>query len=299
MRRTIMNSSFYRMLLAVGAVSIGGLLIAQTATDRFAVERYMTHVATDKPIYRIGEKAYVRGVLLSTDGHTPMAAQGANRTASFEIRGPNGDRIASGVSPITDSVVGFAWDIPAGQAGGEYTVRISHPWSDLPAERKFDIRAYRAPRLKSQIVFVRDGYGPGDTVAANLHVERAEGGIPSGAKVSISARVDGAEVWKGTTAVDGSGNAGANFKLPPAIARGEGVLAMIIEDGGAVETATKTIPILLQTIDLAIYPEGGDLVAGLPNRVYRRSNSGPEACRHGRHRRECRRQTGRDVPHRT
>src|SRR5215467_6257386 len=263
-----MNSSFYRMLLAGAAVSIGGLLIAQTATDRFTVERYLTHIATDKPMYRGGEKVYVRGVLLSTDGHAPLAKQGANRTASFEIRGPKGDRVFSGVSPIIDSVVGFAWDIPASQAGGEYTIRISNPWSDLPAERKFDIRAYRAPRLKSQIVFVRDGYGPGDTVAANLHVERAEGGIPSGAKVSVSARVDGAEVWKGTTTVDGSGNAGANFKLPPAIARGEGVIAMIIEDGGTVETATKTIPILLQTIDLAIYPEGGDLIAGLRNRVY-------------------------------
>src|SRR5947207_3999122 len=43
---------------------------------------------------------------------------------------------------------------------------------------------------------------------------------------------------------------------------------MIIEDDGTVETATKTIPILLQTLDLAIYPEGGDLIAGLPNRVY-------------------------------
>jgi len=43
---------------------------------------------------------------------------------------------------------------------------------------------------------------------------------------------------------------------------------MIIEDSGIVETATKTIPILLQTLDLAIYPEGGDLIAGLPNRVY-------------------------------
>src|SRR5215471_4832982 len=263
-----MNSSFYRMLLAGAAVSIGGLLIAQTATDSFTVERYLTHIATDKPIYRGGEKVYVRGVLLSTDGHAPMAAQGANRTASFEIKGPKGDRVFSGVSPIIDSVVGFAWDIPASQAGGEYTVRVSNPWSDLPAERKFDIRTYRAPRLKSQIVFVRDGYGPGDIVAANLHVERAEGGVPSGAKVSISARVDGAEVWKGTTTVDSSGNAGANFKLPAAIARGEGVLAMIVEDGGTVETATKTIPILLQTIDLAIYPEGGDLVAGLPNRVY-------------------------------
>src|SRR5438876_10564444 len=56
--------------------------------------------------------------------------------------------------------------------------------------------------------------------------------------------------------------------LPAAIARGEGVIAMIIEDGGIVETATKTIPILLQTMDIAIYPEGGDLIAGLPNRVY-------------------------------
>src|SRR5439155_8769799 len=52
------------------------------------------------------------------------------------------------------------------------------------------------------------------------------------------------------------------------IAPGEGVIAMIIEDGGTVETAAKTIPILLQTLDLAIYPEGGDLIAGLPNRVY-------------------------------
>src|SRR5207247_853969 len=99
-------------------------------------------------------------------------------------------------------------------------------------------------------------------------VERAEGGIPARAKVSVSARVDGEEIWKGETAVDGSGNAGASFKLPAAIARGQGVIAMIIQDGGAVETATKTIPILLQTLDLSIYPEGGDLIAGLPNRVY-------------------------------
>jgi uncharacterized protein YfaS (alpha-2-macroglobulin family) len=165
--------------------------------------------------------------------------------------------------------MGFSWNIPASQAGGEYTVRVSNPFTgDAPAERKFDIRAYRAPRLKSQIVFVRDGYGPGDTVAANLHVDRAEGGIPAGARVSVTARVDGAETWKGETTIDASGNASTSFKLPSAIARGEGTLAMVIQDGGTVETASKTIPILLQTLDLGIYPEGGDLVAGLQNRIY-------------------------------
>src|SRR5256714_7260847 len=129
-----------------------------------------------------------------------------------------------------DSVAGFSWDIPAGQAGGEYTIRVSDSSAHGWAERKFDIRAYRAPRLKSQIVFVRDGYGPGDMVAANLHVERAEGGIPAGAKVSVSARVDGEEAWKGSTTVDSSRTAAASFRLPAAIARGEGVIAMIIED---------------------------------------------------------------------
>src|SRR5881396_2809690 len=271
------------LLQGVAAVSIGGLFIAagfvlggevrpfaapaQTAAEFGGVERYLIHVSTDKPIYRSGERLYVRGVLLRADGHTPLASS-LSETVSFEIKGPKGDTVASGVSSIIDSVAGFSWDIPPTQAGGEYTVRISHPGADGRAERKFDIRAYRAPRLKSQIVFVRDGYGTGDTVAANLHVERAEGGIPAGAKVSVSARVDGEETWKGTTTVDSSGNASASFRLPAAIARGEGVMAMIIEDGGTVETATKTIPILLQTLDLAVYPEGGDLIAGLPNRVY-------------------------------
>src|SRR5215472_8194895 len=260
-------------LFIAGGFILGGHAPAPPRTPQnvanIGIERYLTHVATDKPIYRTGEKVYVRGVVLRADGHTPMTnPQGTTRTASFEIKGPKGNTVASGFSAIIDSVAGFSWEIPASQAGGEYTVRIADPWGGTPAERKFDIRAYRAPRLKSQIVFVRDGYGPGDTVSANLHVERAEGGFPAAAKVSVSARVDGEETWKGTTTVDSSGNAGASFKLPAAITRGEGVIAMIIEDGGTVETSTKTIPILLQTIDLAIYPEGGDLIAGLRNRVY-------------------------------
>src|SRR5207249_5884934 len=173
------------LLQGVAAVSIGGLFIAagfvlggevrpfaapaQTAAEFGGVERYLIHVSTDKPIYRSGERLYVRGVLLRADGHTPLASS-LSEIASFEIKGPKGDTVASGAAAIIDSVAGFSWDIPANQAGGEYTVRVSNP-SNVPAERKFDIRAYRAPRLKSQIVFLRDGYGPGDTVAATLHVE--------------------------------------------------------------------------------------------------------------------------------
>jgi hypothetical protein len=90
------------------------------------------------------KKLYVRGVVLRANGHTPMAGV---QNATFDIKGPKGENITSGTSPIVDSTIGFSWDIPAGQAGGEYTVRIFNPLG-APAERKFDIRAYRAPGSK-------------------------------------------------------------------------------------------------------------------------------------------------------
>ncbi|MDB5323790.1 MAG: large glycoprotein [Phycisphaerales bacterium] len=239
---------------------------APPAINLGGADRFLTYVATDKPIYRPGEKLYVRASLLHADKHSP-SAEGA--VSMVEVTGPKGDTVASGMVNPQDGVCGFSWDIPAATPGGEYTVKVSHPYTGhAPGIRKFDVRAYRAPRLKSQIVFVRDGYGPGDTVSASVHVDRAEGGIPANAKVNAIARLDGAEIANATTTIDDKGNASARFQLPAAIARGEGSLAFVIEDGGVLETASKTIPILLQTVDLAIYPEGGDLVAGLPNRVY-------------------------------
>jgi hypothetical protein len=231
-------------------------------------DRNLTYVSTDKPIYRPGEMLYVRAVPLNCITRKPIVAAQA-LPATVEIKGPKGETVASGIAQLQESVFGFSWAIPFSQAGGEYTIHMSHPYTGQPpAERKFDIRAYRAPRLKTQIKFIRDGYGPGDEVVASLHAERAEGGLPSGATVTVIARVDGAEAYRGRERIDGRGNCLARFKLPPEIRRGEGTLAMVIEDGGAVETASKTIPILLQTVDVAMYPEGGELVAGLVNRVY-------------------------------
>jgi uncharacterized protein YfaS (alpha-2-macroglobulin family) len=231
-------------------------------------DRYQTYVSTDKPIYRPGEKVYARGVLLHHETRRPFPAD--TRVDSIvEIIGPKGDTIASGNVAATDSVLGFSWEIPPSQAGGEYTVKFAHPWLGYaPAERKFDIRAYRAPRLRSQIKFLRDGYGPADEVVATLDVKRAEGGVPAGARVTAIARVDGLEAYRGGAVVDDKGACTVRFQLPVDIRRGEGTLALVVEDGGVVETASKTIPILLQTVDLTLYPEGGDLVAGLSSRVY-------------------------------
>ena len=39
-------------------------------------------------------------------------------------------------------------------------------------------------------------------------------------------------------------------------------------DGGPSRRSSGRIPIVLKKLNVEFYPEGGDLVAGLPNRVY-------------------------------
>ncbi|WP_163864213.1 MG2 domain-containing protein [Myxococcus eversor] len=254
--------------LAASLLLVPGLVLAArpNAPSPGGRDRPLTFVSTDKPFYRPGESVLVRGLVLQALSHKPMTG-GVN--ALIEVRGPRGDLIAQGRVASPETVWGYSWPIPAGQAGGEYTLRVSDPWTaGAPVERKFEVRAYRAPRLKTQVQFLRDGYGPGDTVTATLDVTRAEGGVPETAKVTATALVDGASVAQESCAVDPQGRCTVRFNLPKNIERGEGTLAFTIQDGGVVETAAKTIPILLQTLDLAMYPEGGELVAGLTSRVY-------------------------------
>jgi hypothetical protein len=261
------------LAIAVLGVASGSAADPQAATpittaQLGGADRFLSYVSTDKPIYRPNEKMYVRAIVLNAANHQPLPA-GHEAMASIKILGPKGETVASGNVQSIDSVAGFNWTVPEGAGGGEYTLKVNYPWQGYaPAERKFDVRVYRAPRLRSQIVFVRDGYGPGDKVAATLHTERAEGGIPANAKVTLIARVDDREIYTGPGSVDATGNCTAAFDLPKAMERGEGTLAFVIQDGGTVETASKTIPILLQTVDLQIYPEGGDAVAGVDNRFY-------------------------------
>ncbi|MBT3375401.1 MAG: A-macroglobulin complement component [Lentisphaerae bacterium] len=243
-----------------------------TTKDLGGEERYLLYASTDKPIYREGESVYLRGIALNAADNTPH--RDGNIQVTVKIRGPKGDTVFQGGGNGKDSSAGVKWEIPQGTAGGQYTALVSSPNCGAPeTKRTFEIRAYRAPRLKTQIEFMREGYGPGDTVRATVKVDRAEGGIPAGAAVTVVARVDGKEVFrKSGFTVGRDGTCATKFSLPDEIRIGDGSLSFVIEDGGVVETASKTIPILLQTMDITFYPEGGDLIAGLRGRVYVQAN---------------------------
>jgi uncharacterized protein YfaS (alpha-2-macroglobulin family) len=232
--------------------------------------RYVTHLSTDKPIYRGGETVHIRGTILNAKNNEPLPDGEANNTqALLKIIGPNGNTVHKQNVRSRNSVLGARWTIPDEQSGGTYTCRIAYPKHTFPpASRVIDVRSYRTPRLKAQIEFLKDGYGPGDRVTASVSVTRAEGGVPEGASVTVIGRVGGNEIHRSSTTLDSGGTASARFQLPEDLTSSDGTLSFVIEDGGVQETKSRSIPIVLNNLDLSLYPEGGDLVAGLPNRVY-------------------------------
>ncbi len=229
----------------------------------------ITHLSLDKTIYRPGETVLYRSLTLSRGG----LRDSRELQVAYEVLGPNGAPISgSQLSGYTQRGVGNGvFNIQPNLPGGSYTLVVRSPQKEFEEQKKsFVVQKYRAPRLKKELEFTRDSYQPGDTVMADFAATRAEGGPAANAKLTIQAIVDGAPVaLKQSAATTGANGAyQVQFDLPAEIENGVATLAVTVDDGGARETISKQVPINTGKYSVDFYPEGGEIVNGLNNRIY-------------------------------
>src|SRR5262249_12676583 len=136
------------------------------------------------------------------------------------------------------------------------------------AERSVIVAAYEPPRLKKKLEFVKKAYGPGDPVSATVEVKRPTGEALGNKTLTTVVTVDGVELPRVKVATNAEGNALVKFDLPKTLVAGDGLLTILVEDGGITESISKSIPIVQKRLAVAFFPEGGKMVAGLPTRLY-------------------------------
>ncbi len=228
----------------------------------------LARASTDKPLYRPGQPVRARGLVLERFRLVPAGTLAVR----MKLLDPKGATASEEVVATRDGVAAWETALPADAAGGEWSVGLSHDEGAFPeTSRKILVAAYRPPRLKTDIELSRDSFGPGGKGEAWVKVERAEGGVPAGGSCEAILVVDGKEASRQTLPVSANGANGrlvVPLALPAEIEEGRAHLALVFTDGGTTETAAKTVPVTLGRLDVSCFPEGGDLVAGLPNRVY-------------------------------
>jgi hypothetical protein len=261
---------------------------------RLTAPAYLTHLTTDKPMYQPGEVVRFRSLTLDRATLTPATEAFrfhyslTSPTGAFRslLRGGNGLMRVEGNNPSLvngpdgkplQGVGAGEVTLEADAPGGEYTLTLSEEWGRFPpVQRKFIVNRYQKPRLDKKLDFNRSTYGPGDEVQARVSALRADGGPVKDRPVEITVNIDNqlydskgvpsGKTWAGRT--DNEGAVVVRFTLPRQIQRGLASLAVKFDDGGAVETIVRPIPIVLKAVAVEFFPEGGDLIAGLPNRVY-------------------------------
>ena len=157
--------------------------------------------------------------------------------------------------------------LAAALEGGEYTLTLVAD-DGTTTQRTLIVNTYEAPRLQKTLELLRKAYGAGDEVAAAIEIKQATGEPFAARALTAIVTIDDVEVHRLALTTNRAGQATARFTLPTTMPRGDGLLTILAEDGGVTESIQKRIPIVMTTLQLGLYPEVGELIDGLPGRVY-------------------------------
>ena len=279
--------------------SASGARSAVAEDVRLREPTYTTFVTTDKPMYQPGESLFFRSTTLDRTTFLPPKSE---LNLRFAVTAPSGQPVpgmdliglakpanADGTPifgpdgrPVRGVGTG-AFPLPATLAGGEYTLSAYElpvnqsrpvPGAKPLAERKFVVNKYTPDRLLKKLEFDGKSYGPGDVVQAKFDV--ADQGQPlAGAKLTISAAADGKSLplTAGPATTGPDGTAAIRFTLPDVEVLNDARLSVTVAIAGNVETIVRPVPLATRKLTVEFFPEGGDLIAGVPNTVYFRATT--------------------------
>ena len=222
------------------------------------------HIQTDKPLYKPGETVWVRVWDVTTRA---LSGQHQSQGMHVELLNPRGAQVAKRKVRENAGAGQTDFALDAGIVGGEYKLKVK-TFDGVQEERPLIVSTYDPPKLKLKLEFVRKAYGPGDEVSATIAVKRNTGEPLRNHGLTATVMLDGQALPQVQLRTDEEGEGLVRFVLPSEISLGDGLLTVMADDSGITESIAKRVPIVVKKLQLALYPEGGDLVYGLPGRVY-------------------------------
>lgn len=223
----------------------------------------------DKPFYNPGDDvwfaAYVR------DGQT-LHSSTKSDILYVELINPKGNVQQKIKLVAHDGVAKGDFHLDTETLGGMYKVRAYTKWQEnnkdgFTFEKEFQVQQVVLPNLKMKLDFDRKAVGAGDEVVATLDLQSNDNQPLRDHSFSYTVSLAGNSYLdlKGTT--DGTGKAKLKFRLPEKLETNDGLVNVMIAYNGLTESISRSVPIVLNKIDLQFFPEGGDLVYGLGSKV--------------------------------
>lgn len=231
----------------------------------FQPEKVYVHL--DRPFFKPGENIWFTVYLRDALSFKPSRQ---SDIVYVELIAPNG-KVAQKRSILASGGSGGGDFATTGSmAGGTYQIKAYTTWQENTETffiRDLQIQKTTLPRLRMEFDFAREAYGPGDEVRAFLHLNSLDNKVLPNQEFSFYFNLDGEGHSKGSGKTDAQGQAQLTFKLPEVLESTDGLVNVMISHQGQVESISRSVPIVLNQVDLQFFPEGGNALAEMKGKV--------------------------------
>ncbi|MDP2385067.1 MAG: MG2 domain-containing protein [Bacteroidota bacterium] len=227
------------------------------------------YIQFDKPMYEPGETIWFSANLLNAKN---MQASDKSDILHVDFVNPKGSVERSIKLIAKNGRVAGDFDLDKEALGGMYKIRAYTNWmknsgEDNVFEKEIQVQDVVLPNLKMKLDFEKKAFGAGDEVIAKLVLNTNENKPLADYKIKLVANLNGQKFIEKAEVTDEEGIKFIKFTLPKDLKTNDGLLNVMIDYNGSTESVSRSIPIVLNKIDLALLPEGGDLVEGLQSNV--------------------------------
>ncbi len=227
------------------------------------------YVQFDRPFYKPGEDVWM--AVWITNGITNKPSE-LSEMLTIEFINPQGviEKSQRLLAANGRATCDFTLDPAA--AGGIYKIKAYTNWMKNFGDenvfvKEIQIQKVELPRLLMKLDMERKAYGASDTVRGKLLLQTLENVPLSNFDFTYQVNLNGEEFQHSDAKTDNDGKALVTFVLPTTLQSADGILQVVISYKGNIESISRSIPIVLNQIDLQFFPEGGDLVTGTRNNL--------------------------------
>lgn len=242
--------------------------LAQQLTDyQFATAEDKVYLHFDKKFVEPGEtiwfNAYVR------NAQTLQASQ-KSEVVYVKLLNPQGSIEQEYTLIAQNGTAKGQFALSENLKGGQYTVEAYTKWqknTNASFERTITVQKAVLPNLNMQLNFNKKAYGVGEEVTATLDLNTLTKEALAQHNFSYVVALDGKEIARQKSKTNDLGRAYVQFDLPKKLNTNDGLLNILLQYKGQTESIARSIPIVLGNIDLAFYPESGELIEGVTSHV--------------------------------
>ena len=223
---------------------------------------------TDRPLYFPGEtiwfKAYITGI--------DEKASHLSEILIAELISPKGTVIETKNYSISDGGSYGEFEIANDWVGGRYKLRLYTNYQknfgqEVYYTKELVVQKVVLPKLLMNLKFHKEAYGQGSLVNAEFKLKDLENVPLQDYGVKASLLISGKHFESQEFKTNSQGIGLLRFALPPDLKTSDVVLTALVPYKGTTESVSRSVPVILDNIDLQFLPEGGKMLASLPSTI--------------------------------